>query len=809
VKVSFVPLVVLAAQVLDAPCLVGQSRVDVWPATVQLDDEGDRVRVTAIAVDEHGASRDGTADARWRVEPASLAVVLAEGERRVVVPLAEGEGRVVAVVGDHEWSVSLRVHEGAARTSFRNGVVPILTRAGCNAGSCHGAAVGKEGFALSLFGYDPARDHVALTRELAGRRVDVAAPERSLILQKATGAVPHKGNRRFSADDAHYRYLREWVADGARDDAGTAPRLVRVEIQPPEAVLVGGGQRLPLTARAHYDDGSDRDVTSWCLWSSSNDVVAAVDGEGAVTAADRGEASVLVRFGGLAVAAQVVVLPGEITFTWPDVAAVDVVDELVHEKLRRFRIAPAALCDDATFVRRVHLDLTNRLPTVDEVRTFVADAAPDKRARLVDDLLARPAFAQLQAMLWADVLRVDAATMEPKGASLLTSWLQDGFAAGRGFDEMVRELLTASGASFSSATVNFHLASAQPHLLAEHAAQNFLGIRLQCAQCHNHPFESWTMDDYYGFAAFFAQTGRKRGEDPYEWVVYDRGSGEVRNARDNSVAAPRLLGAGRASIPAGVDRRRVLADWLTAPANPAFAANVANRVWARLFGRGIVDPVDDVRVGNPPSHPRLLAALGEAFVAGGHDVRVVYRLVCASRTYQQAAAADGVPASLFAGTVARRLSAEQLLDAIGEVTGVPTKYPGVPLGEPATAIARGRAGVRFLDVFGRPARESACTCDRSDEPTLAQALHLLNGDTLAQKIAAREGRLRRAVAAGVPSAAMLEDLFLAAYGRTPRADEAERLLMVVEATTGAPGLLAAWQDVYWAVLNSQEFLCQH
>jgi hypothetical protein len=228
-----------------------------------------------------------------------------------------------------------------------------------------------------------------------------------------------------------------------------------------------------------------------------------------------------------------------------------------------------------------------------------------------------------------------------------------------------------------------------------------------------------------------------------------------------------------------------------------------------LFGRGIVDPVDDVRVGNPPSHPRLLAALGEAFVAGGHDVRVVYRLVCASRTYQQAAAADGVPASLFAGTVARRLSAEQLLDAIGEVTGVPTKYPGVPLGEPATAIARGRAGVRFLDVFGRPARESACTCDRSDEPTLVQALHLLNGDTLAQKIAAREGRLRRAVAAGVPSAAMLEDLFLAAYGRTPRADEAERLLMVVEATTGAPGLLAAWQDVYWAVLNSQEFLCQH
>ncbi len=694
-----------------------------------------------------------------------------------------------------------------ADVSFRNDVIPILTRAGCNAGSCHGAASGKNGFALSLFGYDPDADFRALTRELRGRRVDPAQPEQSLMLVKATTGAVHQGGTRLDPNGPFYATLRAWIAGGSPDDGKKAPALAAIEIVPGDSVLIGAEADVVQQVRARYADGTERDVTALALWSSSNEGAATVTAEGRVAAKTPGETCVLARFGGLAAAAQVLVLADDAPLAWPESAqARNFVDEVVHLKLRAARVAPADVCSDAVFVRRVHLDLLGLLPTPDETRAFLADGDADKRGALMDALLTRPEFAATQAMAWAEVMQVDAATMEGKGASLLGQWLRDVFAQHRPLDAAVRELLTAEGSTFSAAPANFHLVAAEPHLLAEKVAQNLLGVRMQCAQCHNHPFEKWSMDDYYGFAAFFGQLGRKRGDDPYEWVIWDRRNGDVRNKRNGEVAAPRLLGGGVVKVPPGTDRRAVLAQWLTAADNPFFAANVVNRLWARLFGRGIVDPVDDVRVSNPPSHPRLLDQLAKLFVDSGFDVRPVVATICKSRTYQLARHTGSPPAALFAGNQVRRLSAEQLLDAIGAVTGVPTKYQGVALGDPVTGLDGSGANVRFLEVFGRPARTSACTCDRREEPTLGQTLHLINGDTIAQKVGDKNGRMRQGLGAKQVPDAMLDELFLRAYSRLPTTTERERLLAAVAASQDK---VAAWHDVYWAVLNSKEFTFQH
>ena len=786
--------------------------LQVYPPSIRLDDANDRQRVAVLGQTPSGATVDVTSSVQWRMLELDLVVVYREGDLVLLRALGKGDGTLVGTCGDTELKVAVHVSNAdpAPAVSFRNRVIPILTRSGCNTGSCHGAASGKEGFGLSLFGYNPDRDYLTLTRDLRSRRLDPGAAEQSLMLQKATATVPHRGNKRFAVNSPPWEDLRDWIAAGAPDDAAIAPAMVGIELMPATAVLVGPAQQLPLLVRARYADGSDRDVTALALWSSSNEVAVAVAPDGRTTSHEAGEACVLARFGGFAAAAEIMVLADDTPFAWPPLpwsdGAANFVDEHVYRKLQRARVLPAPLCSDEVFVRRVFLDLLNTLPSPAETLAFVDDQAPDKRSRLIGDLLQRPEFALLQAMSWAEVLQVDAETMEPKGAQLLTRWLQDGFQRARPFDAMVRELLTAEGSTFENGPANFHLAANQPHLLGERVAQNFLGIRLQCAQCHNHPFESWTMNDYYGFAAFFAQVGRKRSEDPYESVIWDRRNGEARNARDNSVAPPRFLGAGPAKIQPGTDRRKALADWLCAPDNPFFARNVANRVWARLFGRGIVDPPDDVRVSNPASHGDLLRELATLFASSQFDVRVLYRRICESRTYQMARHPGNPPAALFAGNQVRRLSAEQLLDAIGAVTGVPTKYAGVKLGQPATAIARGRSNVRFLDAFGRPPRDTACTCERREEPTLGQALHLINGDTIAQKIGDKNGRLQRALDAKVEPGAMLEDLYLAAYSRKPTAAERSRLL---ERIANAPDAAAIWHDLYWAVLNSQEFTFQH
>ena len=783
----------------------------IHPAAIQLDSARDEQRLTALGLTASGITHDVTATVHWQLE--GDAAKLVGGAKPTLQPAAGGLSQLVAELGSLRTAAPVRVEQVnvVPAVSFQNEVLPILTRSGCNAGSCHGAAAGKNGFGLSLFAFHPSHDHFVLTRELRGRRIDPAAPAQSLILQKGTGLVPHQGGRKLPSEGPLHDTLRAWIAAGAPDDEKTAPALRGIEVLPTEAVLVRGSH-LPLQLLAHYADGTDRDVTALALWSSGNDGAATIAGDGGVQAIADGEAAMLARFGGLAVTASVQVLAADAPFVWPAVPAANFVDHAIHARLQRARVVPTDLCTDEQFVRRVTLDLLGRLPEPAQALAFVADAAPDKRTRWIEALLQRPEFATMQAMAWAEVLRVDDERMEAKGAARFAGWLREQFAANRPFDAIVQEMLTASGASFANPPANFWLAADQPNLLAEHIAQTLLGVRMQCAQCHNHPFENWTMDDYYGFAAFCGQLGRKRGEDGEEWILWDRGRGEVRSKRDNQASAPRFLGGGPASVPTGTDRRAVLAAWLVR--QPAFAANVSNRLWARLFGRGLVDPADDVRISNPASHPELLQQLAALLQEHHFDSRPVVAAICNSRTYQLAArhgergAASPAPA-LFASMNVRRLPAETLLDAIDFVTGVPTRHPGLPLGSSATEIARGQTNQRFLDLFGRPAREGSCTCDRRPEPTLGQSLHLINGDTIAQKLATSTGHLQLALASQTAAETMLHDLFQRAFSRAPSATEQDTLLGPVRSATDQASALAAWQDVYWTVLNSKEFLFQH
>ncbi|GDY03141.1 surface protein [Planctomycetota bacterium] len=782
----------------------------VLPSALQLDSARDLQRMIALGVRLDGCVKELGAEVTWSLADPAIAAIEPIEHGVLLRPLHDGDTQLIAQWRESTVRVPLRVRNATTtkRASFRNEILPALTAAGCNTGSCHGAASGKNGFGLSLFGYNPGRDHQTLTRDLRGRRIDFAAPEQSLMLQKATTGAVHQGGKRLAGDDASYLRILDWIREGAVDDGEKSLAVTSIELEPSNAMLIGFDAGLPFTVRAHYEDGTDSDVTKLSLWSSSSDAIGRIDRQGQLTTTGRGEAVILARFHGLAAVARVRVHPDDAAFVFPSVASNNLVDEHIHQVWKEARTLPPLPCTDDVFLRRIQLDLTGLLPLPEQSRAFLDDQSTDKRARLIDALLEQPAFAASQAAMWADVLQVDGQTMEAKGAALLGRHLREAFITHRPFDELVHELLTGNGATFSVPAANFQLIAQQPHLVAEKTAQVFLGVRLQCAQCHNHPFERWSMDDYYGFAAFFGQVGKKRGLDPYEFVIWNRGGGEVRNLKNGVVMPPRLLGAGLAKLPPNTDRRQALADWICDKDNPFFARNVANRLWARMFGRGLVEPVDDVRIGNPPSHPALLDALANILVEAKFDVRAVVKTIALSSTYQACAATVSSDASLFAGMRPRRLAAEPMLDAISMVTGVLTKYPGVPLGSPASAIDAGRNSVRFLDAFGRPARDSVCTCDRRDDPTLGQTLHLINGDTIANKIADGQGRLHKALAAKLAPATALEDLFLAAYCRKPSAGEQERLLSMLQ-NTPPKDSAAAWQDVYWSVLNSKEFLFQH
>lgn len=782
------------------------TRIDVYPPNVQLETSRDRQSVIVVATRDDGVTLDVTAAAKLSLADAKLARL----EGNTLHPTTDGQTALHVEYESFKADVPVAVTQAATdrAISFKLDVMPVFMRTGCNTGSCHGQKVGKDGFMLSLFGYDPDGDHYRLTHEIGTRRVNLALPRESLILVKNDGTAPHTGGKRFERDSELYTTLFRWLEAGTPQDAADVATPVALELYPPKAVLEGTGTKQQFIARAKYSDGTDRDVSNLVVFLTNNDNSAPMDENGMVTAAARGEAFVMARFATFTVGSQLLVLPKDLKYTQPTESPANYVDELVGAKLQKLRLEPSGLCSDEVFIRRATLDVTGRLPTPEEYAAFTADTSADKRAKLVDELLKRKEFSELWAMKWAELLMIKSSNqVSYKSAFLYNTWLTNQISKDVPLDQIVREMLSATGGTFTTPATNFYQVENDTLKTAENVAQVFMGIRTQCAQCHNHPFDRWTMDDYYGFAAFFSQIGRKQGEDYRETIVFNSGGGEIKHPVGGRVMPPKFLGGPTPEL-AGKDRRAALAEWLVSTDNPYFAPNVANRIWEHFFGVGIIEPVDDVRVSNPASNPELLDALGKKLVEYKYDFKKLVRDICLSNAYQRTTARNESNAEdelNFAHSRVRRLKAEIVLDCITQVTETKDKFRGLPLGARAVQIADGRTGTYFLTTFGRSPRDTVCACEATTSPTLSQALHMLNGSTVEGKIR-QGGQIAAMLKEGKSPQQAIEAIYVRCLSRKPSDEELKAHLSIVAADKNPE---VGLQDIYWAVLNSREFIFNH
>jgi Protein of unknown function (DUF1549)/Protein of unknown function (DUF1553) len=713
-----------------------------------------------------------------------------------------------------------------AEVSFEREVMPALSRAGCNAGACHGNLNGKGGFKLSLKGEDPAADLAALTRDMLARRTNPAQPAESLLLLKATGKVPHEGGIRFSALSTEYSVLKAWITNGCAPDA-SGPTLTKLDVTPASKILVDPADRFQVTATAHFSDGTKRDVTHLAAFEFTAIGVAKITPTGEVIREATGETVLLVRYLSQVQPVRIVFLPNRPIPEMSDVPTNNEIDRLVFAQLRELRLKPAELAPDHIFLRRAFLDACGILPTPDETRAFLAETDPKKREKLIDALLARPEFAEYWAQKWSDLLRNEEKALDHKGVAVFYRWIAAQLAADRPLNEFARDILAASGSTYANPPTNFWRAVREPTQRAEAVAQVFLGIRVGCARCHNHPFDRWTSDEYYGFAALFARidyrvmaNDRKDNLDKHEFVgeqiVFQNRDGEVIHPRTKKPANPVFLGAKAPAFGPDSDRLTALADWVAAPENPFFARAQVNRIWLHLMGRGLVDPNDDFRATNPPANPELLDWLAKDFAAAGFKLKPTVKQIMMSRVYQLSSALhDSTTMSddLHNSHAAMLpLEAEQLLDALAQVTQVPVQFKGYPLGIRANQVPappqsgrRGFEGMgeRFLKVFGKPDRLLTCECERNDDPGLLQAFQLITGDLMNAMIRDPDNRVGKMLSAGKTDTEMLEEIYLAALCRKPTEVEAKKLLALLAA---AKDRRAAWEDVLWAVVNSKEFL---
>ncbi|APZ93996.1 DUF1549 domain-containing protein [Fuerstiella marisgermanici] len=781
----------------------------VSPTDIDLSSARDRQSLLVQAVMPNGLTFDVTDKATLVVE--NPAFIKQDGQ--TFHPVADGVTKVAVSYAGHAVDVPVKVANSTVNPplSFRLDVMPVFMKTSCNNGSCHGAARGKDGFALSLFGFDPAGDHHRITREIPGRRINLALPEESLLVEKAAGLVPHTGGKRFDVGGEKYNTLVRWLKEGAPDDPKPAevPKVVEVELFPKTAVLDGDGETQRLTVRAKYSDGTDRDVTSLAYFSSNNETAAEITQEGIVTGRERGEAFIMARFDTHTVGSNFIVLPKGLKYEDPKTPEFNYIDTLVHNKLRKLRITPSEVCSDPQFLRRVFIDITGTLPSAEEHEQFLADTDPQKREKVVDQLLQRKEFVDIWVMKWAELLQVRTITNRVAKKPMLRyfNWLKEKIASNTPTDVMVRELLASKGGTFSDPATNYYQTETETLKVAENAAQVFMGMRIQCTQCHNHPFDRWTMDDYYGFAAFFSQIGRKRAEDPREQIIFNSGRGEVKHPVGGRNMAPKFLGGETPDLK-GRDRREVLAEWLASPDNPYFATNLANIVWAHFFGKGIIDQVDDVRVSNPPVNAELLAELGKRFTDYNYDFRRLVRDICTSRTYQlstQTNPSNETDHTNFAHAELRRLRAEVMLDCITQVTSTVDKFAGLPVGARAVHIADGNTSTYFLTTFGRAKRESVCSCEVQMEPNLSQALHLMNGTTVNSKIQ-QGGLIPAMLKEGKTPAEVITELYLRCFTRKPTEAEMAKLLAVTAEDENPQQPL---EDIFWSLLNSREFLFNH
>jgi hypothetical protein len=696
-----------------------------------------------------------------------------------------------------------------APVSFRTDVIAALSRVGCNSGACHGSPQGKNGFRLSLRGQDPNLDFATLTKEIGGRRVNRQAPDDSLVLLKGSGRVSHGGGQLFGRDSAVYQIVAKWIAEGAKDDK--PPALVRLEVTPGAKRLDPANPSVQLIAKAHFADGSSRDVTALTVFTTNEP--AKVTPEGRVVFARTGEASVLARYLTGITSARVTFVQPDARFAYRSPVANNFIDVAVFAKQKELQLLPAAVSSDEVFLRRVYLDTIGTLPTPEEAAAFLDSKEKDKRARLIDSLLEREEFAYFWALKWADVLRGSPTTISERGVHSFHRYLVRSVADDKPVTQLARELITGSGNTLHKPAANFYRVARTPEDAAEAAAQLFLGVRVQCAKCHSHPFENISQTDYYGLAAFFARVqlkGAQFGLD--DEIVYTQPNRELNNPVTRRPQQPVAFGWAAPAVGSDGDRRDALADWLTDPKNKYFAPSIANRVWFHLLGRGIVDPVDDFRDTNPPSNPELLGALAAEFAKGGHKLKPLVRVILNSHTYQLASeapeqspfAAD--PERYFVKANVRMLAAEQILDAVSSATGVAERFKGYPTGTRAIALPEGGLNHSFLMAFSKPVRDVICECAREEDPALPQVLHMLNNAGVLAKVKSADGRIAGWLKAGKKDEWIVEHIYLATLSRRPTAREKE---LVTKHLAGAKDRAAGLQDVQHALLNLNEFLLRH
>ena len=786
----------------------------ITPAAVTLDGNFARAQlIVGDAGNERAADR--THQAKYVSSDPRVVTVSSTG---LLLAMGNGTASVTVRVGDvaHEVAVTVKGVVPRPVVGFREDVMPVLTKAGCNAGACHASQYGKGGFKLSVFGFAPEDDYHAIVRDSFGRRADTKNPAASLLLRKPTGGVPHEGGQRLQVGSVEYQMLEQWLARGAPPPSANAAKVRALHVYPPRRVgPLGFTQQLQV--RAKYSDGRMRDVTALAKFESRDEGVLSVTPQGHVTTVGRGQGVALVRFEEQAAIATVVVPYAETVALqgWQDN---NFIDTLAAAKFREIGIAPSPLCDDATFLRRAYLDVTGSLPTPEQAAAFLDSKAADKRNQLIDALLGltgdpardvhNNAYAAFWAMKWADLIRSNSTALGEQGMWALHNWLTESFRTNKPFDRFVRELIAARGSTYSNGPANYYRIAANPEDRTEATSQIFLGIRLQCAKCHHHPYETLGQEDYYSFAAFFARVGSKGSADfglfGNETIIVVNSSGEVGHPRTGAIMKPTPL-YGK-PVPEARDRRQALASWLTDPKNPYFARNIVNRYVAYLLGRGLVEPIDDLRATNPPSNPALMDALADDFIKSGYNVKHLLRTILRSRLYQldsQPTPGNAADSRFYSHYNVKRLAAEPLLDAVDAATGVPTKFDKVPLGTRAIELPDARYNNYFLTTFGKPRREAVCECERVSNPNLAQALHTLNGDVLAAKIAAANGRVARLLAAKKPHEEIVRELYLATLCRRPDArEQAAWSKHLAE----SPDAKTFYEDLLWSLLNSKHFL---
>ncbi len=796
--------------------IIGQpASIEAAPASIALSGRRATQQVTVTGRYADGTVRDLTPFVNWQIEQpdvVDLTDTYLRGKKN-------GTAKLVAEAGSLKLRIPVEVKnfDKPDGVSFRNEVIAALNVGGCNAGACHGTPSGKNGFKLSLRGYDPAQDYLQLTRDVLGRRTDRLDPFASLLVQKALGRVPHEGGARFSPDSVPNQMIAGWLSEGMKDDPSTLATLSKIEVLPGSRILQAPARWQQLAVLGHFSDGSVRDVTRLTVFSSSEPALAEVTPNGLVEFKQSGEVAILCRYLESMLAVRLTYLEPREGFVWKNPPETNYVDKFVFAKLKQMSIPPSELCNDEEFVRRAFLDLCGLLPTPDEAARFLNDKSSDKRAKLIDALLERPEYADFWALKWADVFRSSRKTIQLKGAHAFQQWLRGRIVDNAPFDSIIRDVITANGNTYSTPEANYYRIAKDPLNLAETTAQLFFGVRMQCAKCHNHPFERWTQDDYYSMAAWFARVKVKKDsttpgatlQTPTAEIIYSARDGEITQPRSLKVMAPKFLGGAIPTIAPGQDRRDVFAIWLTGASNPFFAKSVANRIWFHLNGKGIVDPVDDFRDSNPSCNDELLEALAKDFGASKFDVKKLIRTIMNSRAYQLSAQPTDLNKDdnkYFSHAITKQLTAEQLLDALCDVTGLPEKFAGLPLGTRAIQLPDGEVNHPFLKAFGQPARELVCECERESDSNLGQALQLINGATINEKIRNPANRIGKLLDAKKSEQEILDQLYLVTLSRLP--SDAERAPALSHVTRNMDKR-RAWEDVLWALLNTREFLFRH